>query len=263
MVSKSISVVFIDVLLKSGIRKKGDTFPRLGHSQSTGREAIAQKPTLAGELRPSYVVRQLDENLASDHGFAFTGDVGINTLWLFRYRRHHSSTVWSRNFATMGFGLPAALARAQLTGKPTVAVVGDGGMGMSMGAITPGCESPVLCVILNNRGLAAIRYEQEFFGWPEFESGFINPDFAALARARHWDGRKITTRQELQKAIDDFITCPAPMLLDVICTQNEPPMPALTPRPVRVVSALFAWARQGRKGLISARSVLKAVLTSR
>ena len=123
MVSKSISVVFIDVLLKSGIRKKGDTFPRLGHSQSTGREAIAQKPTLAGELRPSYVVRQLDENLASDHGFAFTGDVGINTLWLFRYRRHHSSTVWSRNFATMGFGLPAALARAQLTGKPTVAAV--------------------------------------------------------------------------------------------------------------------------------------------
>ena len=258
----SDSSTFVTALLNSGIRKTSDKLTKLSDTRRIWWDYAGQKSTLAGELRPSYVVRQLDENLPADHGFAFTGDVGINTLWLFRYRKHHASTIWSRNFATMGFGLPAALARVKFTGQPTVAVVGDGGMGMSMGAITPDCESPVLCVVLNNRGLAAIRYEQEIFGWPEFESGFINPDFAAFARSRSWDGRKVTTKQDLRKAINDFVVNPSPMLLDVVCTENEPPMPALTPKPVRVASALFAWARQGRKGLVSASTALSAMITS-
>ncbi|MBZ8176917.1 hypothetical protein GP475_03450 [Corynebacterium poyangense] len=256
----SDSSTFVTALLKSEIKKASDNSHQLSYMRSTWWDNAGQVDTLAGKLRPSYVVRQLDESLPADRGFAFTGDVGINTLWLFRFRKHHASTIWSRNFATMGFGLPAALARVKFTGQPTVAVVGDGGMGMSIGAITPDCESPVLCVVLNNRGLAAIRYEQEFFGWPEFESGYINPDFAAFARSRSWDGRTITTKQELRKAINDFVVEPSPMLLDVVCTENEPPMPALIPKPVRVASALFAWARQGRKGLVSARTALSAMI---
>lgn len=258
----SDSSTFIAALLNSGLPTQGSG-SQISCTHRMWWDDAAQKPTLAGKLRPSFVVRKLDENLPAELGFAFTGDVGINTLWLFRYRKHHSSTVWSRNFATMGFGLPAALARAKLTGRPTVAVVGDGGMGMSMGAITTDCDSPVLCVVLNNRGLAAIRYEQEILGWPEFESGFTNPDFAAFARSRSWDGRKVTTEQELRGALNDFIASPSPMLLDVVCTADEPPIPALTPKPVRVASALFAWARQGRKGLVSASTALKAIFASR
>lgn len=218
------------------------------------------KTTLYGRLRPSYVVKTLGRATQSRNDVVFTADVGINTLWLLRYLRRHERTQWTRNFATMGFGLPAAITRAEDTNLPTIAVIGDGGMGMSTSAFGLAKYAPVLCVVLNNDGLAAIRYEQEILGWPEFESGLFNPDFAALARAWGWSGRTVTTDTELNSSIHEFLKDPKPTILNVICTKHEPPMPALSPRGASIASAVFAWARQGRKGVVSAVTAMQALV---
>lgn len=224
--------------------------------------AAGRRPTLHGRLRPSYVVRQVDRVAARHEPVGFTADVGINTLWLLRFRRSHARTMWTRNFATMGFALPAAVARASRTGEPTVAVTGDGGMAMAMAGLGPhpGEDVPVLCVVLDNAGLAAIRYEQEIYGWPEYESGFTNPDFGAVGRAHGWHGRTARTPDELTRALEEFFTSPRPTVLNVVCTKDEPPMPALVPDKARVASATFAWARQGRRGLRSATTAVDGLL---
>lgn len=279
-------VVDIDVDLETLVTRRGSALSlqadaaavvtgleeRLGqgdpreHAVAVGHAAwwnsAGSRPTLHGRLRPSYVVRQTDRIAARHEPVGFTADVGINTLWLLRFRRSHARTVWTRNFATMGFALPAAVARAGRTGEPTVAVTGDGGMAMAMAGLhpCPGDDVPVLCVVLDNAGLAAIRYEQEIYGWPEYESGFANPDFAAVGRAHGWHGRTARTAEDLDAALEEFFASPRPTVLNVLCTKDEPPMPALVPDKARVASATFAWARQGKRGLRSATTAVNGLL---
>ncbi len=135
-------------------------------------------------------------------------------------------------------------------------------MGMSLNAIEQTCKSPVLCVVLNNRGLGAIRYEQEICGWPEFESGFKSMDFAKFADSHGWAGHKVSTQRELHDALDDFIHHPRPLLLDVWCTKDEPPMPALRPSLVGVASAILAWSKQGKRGYVSAKTAVQGLVSS-
>ena len=154
-------------------------------------------------------------------------------LFLLRYRRSHRDTLWTRNFATMGFALPAAVAAAAADGVPTIAVMGDGGMGMAMGglgALGHGAP-PVLAVVLDNGRLGAIRYEQELSGWPEFESGLTNGDLAGYARASGWHGVTIADTPSLEIAIDAFLTDRTPTVLHVLCTPDEAPVPAGLPTP--------------------------------
>lgn len=260
---QSSAHLFLDGLLER-IESVGRTPHSLPSDHAQSWESAAQRPTLFGSLRASYVVRELDR-AANRYGesVGFTSDVGINTLWLFRFRRRHAHTLWTRNFATMGFALPAAVSRARLTEEPTIAVTGDGGMAMAMAGLDPrpADDVPVLCVVLDNAGLAAIRYEQEIYGWPEYESGFVNPDFAAVAQAHGWHGVTARTAQDLADSIQEFFDSPRPTVLNVICAKDEPPMPALVPDPARVASAIFSWGRQGRRGLRSASTAMRGLMS--
>lgn len=221
--------------------------------------AAESTPTLRGELRPSFIIRVLDRCAEAHPGkVGWTADVGLNTLWLYRFRRSHRTTLWTGNFATMGFAMPAAVANSARWGCPTIAVTGDGGAAMMLPALGKlrGGEPPVLVVVLNNSGLGAIRYEQEIMGWPEYNSAFCASDFAQYAVASGWAGRRVTTAAELNSAVAEFFREPRPMLIDVVCSADEAPVPALLPSAPRVASMAFAWVRQGRKGWNSATATL-------
>ena len=225
------------------------------------KQALNGRPGVCGALRPSYVVGRLDHAARQLDRVRFTADVGLNTLFLLRYRRSHRDTLWTRNFATMGFALPAAVAAAAADGVPTIAVMGDGGMGMAMGglgALGHGAP-PVLAVVLDNGRLGAIRYEQELSGWPEFESGLTNGDLAGYARASGWHGVTIADTPSLEIAIDAFLTDRTPTVLHVLCTPDEAPVPAGLPNAAKTASMAYAWVRQGRTGARSALSTVKAV----
>lgn len=236
---------------------------RLGEPTSDPREldwrAAESTPTLRGELRPSFVIRVLDRCAEAYPGeVGWTADVGLNTLWLYRFRRSHRTTLWTGNFATMGFSVPAAVACAARRGCPAVAVTGDGGAGMMLPALSSlgGSNPPVLVVVLNNSGLGAIRYEQEIQGWPEYNSAFCDSDFARYAVASGWAGRRVTTDAGLEAAVAEFFRSPRPMLIDAVCSADEAPVPALLPSAPRVASMAFSWVRQGRKGWSSAGATL-------
>jgi thiamine pyrophosphate-dependent acetolactate synthase large subunit-like protein len=205
--------------------------------------AAESTPTLRGELRPSFVIRVLDRCAEAHPGkVGWTADVGLNTLWLYRFRRSHRTTMWTGNFATMGFAVPAAVANSAHWGCPTIAVTGDGGAAMMLPALGKlrGGEPPVLVVVLNNSGLGAIRYEQEIMGWPEYNSAFCDSDFAQYAVASGWAGRRVTTAAELNAAVAEFFREPRPMLIDAVCSADEAPVPALLPSAPRVASMAFA-----------------------
>lgn len=223
------------------------------------RTRAGQRVELRGELRPSYVISTLARRSTGDVPVTFTADVGLNTLWLFRYGPSHYRTIWTRNFATMGFALPAAIASSWLNPDGvSVAVVGDGGFAMTMTELQTAVRLglPVVVVILDNRGMRAIRYEQEIMGWPEHESSVWNGDFAQFAKALGADGAYVSDAGGLNEALDQAFRNRQPMVIHVVCSPDEPPMPAGPPRIWARASIIMSWIRQGRRGMLSARTTI-------
>jgi thiamine pyrophosphate-dependent acetolactate synthase large subunit-like protein len=223
------------------------------------RERAGKRVELRGELRPSYVIDKLAQLSTPDSPVTFTADVGLNTLWLFRYGPPHDRTLWTRNFATMGFALPAAMASGWLDPDTVaVAVVGDGGFAMTMTEIQTAVRLgvPVVVVILDNGRLGAIRYEQEIMGWPEHESSLWNGDFARFAEALGADGFAVSDADALTEALDQAVRKRRPAVIQVACSPDEPPMPAGRPQIWARASIIMSWIRQGRRGMRSARATI-------
>lgn len=223
------------------------------------RTRAGQRVELRGELRPSYVINTLAQLPTDELPVTFTADVGLNTLWLFRYGPSHDRTVWTRNFATMGFSLPAAIASGWLNPDAlSVAVVGDGGFTMTMTEIQTAVRLgvPIIVVILDNGRLGAIRYEQEIMGWPEHESSLWNDDFAQFAKALGADGVAVSDAPGLTEALDQAVQKRRPTVIHVTCSPDEPPMPAGRPQIWARASIIMAWIRQGRRGMLSARTTI-------
>jgi thiamine pyrophosphate-dependent acetolactate synthase large subunit-like protein len=223
------------------------------------RARAGQRVELRGELRPSYVINTLAQLPTGELPVTFTADVGLNTLWLFRYGPPHNRTIWTRNFATMGFGQPAAIASGWLDPDVVpVAVVGDGGFAMTMTEIQTAVRLgvPVIVVILDNGRLGAIRYEQEIMGWPEHGSSLWNGDFAQFAEALGADGFAVSDAPGLTEALDQAVRKRRPTVIHVACSRDEPPMPAGRPRIWARASVIMSWIRQGRRGMLSARTTI-------
>jgi thiamine pyrophosphate-dependent acetolactate synthase large subunit-like protein len=98
-------------------------------------------------------------------------DVGVNTLWVYRFVTSMSRSIWSAPFGTMGFAVPAAItvARNFTESRLVVAVAGDGGTSLTLSQIelSVGITTPVVFVVVNNSALAAIKFESEIMGWPD------------------------------------------------------------------------------------------------
>ncbi len=143
----------------------------------------------------------------------------------------------SGTLATMGPGVPYAIgAKFAHPDRPVIALVGDGAMQMNGLAelITiqryyqrwsdPRC---VICVLHNN-DLNQVTWELRAMGGvPKFEESQVLPDvdYAGIARSLGLGGIPVTDPDELGRAWDEALAADRPVLLDVHCDPNVPPIP--------------------------------------
>ena len=175
-------------------------------------------------------------------------DVGVTTLWVYRHLLGDHDFVWTSSFATMGFALPGAIAIAELeASRPVIAISGDGGMGITMAELASAVQRriPLVAIVFDNGKLAAIKYEQEVMGWPEYESSLFNCDFADYARACGARGIRIEDPARLAAGLREALTCGEPCVVDVVCDPHYMPAP---PRihPRQAAGYLLALARELR-----------------
>lgn len=162
-----------------------------------------------------------------------TVDVGVSTLWLFRYLTGaEHELVWTSSFATMGFAVPAAVALAQAGGTgPFVAWTGDGGIAITLAEFASAAQRqlPIVVVVINNGSMAAVKWELEVMGWPDLGSQVHDCDFARYARACGGRGQRVTQTEALPGALRDALTAAVaerrPVLVDVVCDPNYGPFP--------------------------------------
>ena len=127
-------------------------------------------------------------------------------------------------FSTMGFGPAAVIGVASAaTGRPAVALVGDGAFGSNPSVVATAVEMGIapLWVVMNNAAFGTIAgLQRKHYGSGygcEFEADghAYTPDFAAMAQACGADGVAIERADQLEPALRAALASGRPTVLDV------------------------------------------------
>ena len=166
--------------------------------------AAASRPRLAGPT-PQQIVHDVRQVMPEDGIVCL--DNGMYKIWFARnYRTHVANTLLLDNaLATMGAGLPAAIAVAILHPRRRVlAVCGDGGFMMNSQEMETAVRLRlnVVVLVLQDNAYGMIRWKQQADGFPDFGMTFGNPDFAAYARAHYAKGTQVETADGLVPALE-------------------------------------------------------------
>jgi acetolactate synthase-1/2/3 large subunit len=163
--------------------------------------------TLPGSIDMPAIIHTLQKHLPADA--ALTNGAGNFASWLHRFFRYHGlakghKTQLAPTNGAMGYGVPAGVAAAILTGRTAFTIAGDGDFLMNgqelSTAVMHGARSIVL--LLNNGSYGTIRMHQER-EYPARTSGsdLRNPDFCALAKAYGYTAECITQTSEFEPAL--------------------------------------------------------------
>ena len=135
-----------------------------------------------------------------------TTDAGNFAGWAgrgFRFRK--PGTFLGPTSGSMGYGLPAAIAASLVhRDRPVVALIGDGGMAMSMAEIETAVRehSRVIVLVFDNQRYGTIRMWQERRGTGQGVATELGPvDFAAIGRALGARGVRVERDAELEPAL--------------------------------------------------------------
>ncbi|HMA04425.1 MAG TPA: thiamine pyrophosphate-binding protein, partial [Methanomicrobiales archaeon] len=140
--------------------------PAAGARIAALKEAIrkrldAEADAKAIPVRPPFIMKVLSDTVPDDAVISI--DIGENGWWFGRnFRMKRQRFVMSGYLASMGFGLPGAIA-AKLAHpeKKVFCITGDGGFAMAMAELVTAVKYhlPMVVVVLNNRELGMIRVE--------------------------------------------------------------------------------------------------------
>ncbi|MEA2608831.1 MAG: acetolactate synthase large subunit [Chloroflexota bacterium] len=155
-------------------------------------------------VHPGRTVTTLRRVLPDDA--ILTTDAGNFAGWLgrgFRFRR--PGTFLGSTSGAMGYGLPAAITAALVhRDRAVVALVGDGGLGMTMAELETSVRvgARVVVVAFDNERYGTIRMWQERRGTGVGTATDLGPvDFAAIARACGARGVKVDRDAEFEPAL--------------------------------------------------------------
>lgn len=197
---------------------------KIGQWHSWMHDVYTKKHT--GVL-PSLMFHNLSKSAPSDTIWSI--DVGTSTAFGARFLTAKSSQKYTISawLGTMGCALPGAIAaKNDFPDRPVYAVAGDGATAMVMQdfATAVRYNLPMLYIVLNNKLLAFIEYEQQSAGQQNYGISLPEIDFAKVAQACGGIGERITTDEEFAAAIKKYRRPDKPVLLDVAVT-DEAPLP--------------------------------------
>ena len=169
-------------------------------------------------IRPQYIIKVLNDRIAKDAVISL--DVGENGWWFGRnfWMKQTQKMVMSGYLASMGAGLPGAMA-AQIAypGRQVVCITGDGGFSMVMGDFLTAVKYrlPIKVFILNNKQLGMIAQEQKVENYPNWQTDLYNCDFAEYARSCGGVGIRVADPKEMDSCAKEALSLKEPVIVDI------------------------------------------------
>ncbi len=205
-----------------------------------------------GAIHPQYLTQTISRHAAPDA--VFTADGGSPMVWSLRHiaATGQNRTVVSLTHGTMANAMPQALgAKAAFPDRQVIALSGDGGLAMLLGDLLTAVQEklPIKVVVFNNGALDFVEIEQKVEGLLDAYTELVNPDFARVAEAIGFSGRRVERAEDLEAAVQAWLQEPGPALLDVVTDRYELVMPpAVKPGQVAGMALYSAKAVLGGRG---------------
>jgi acetolactate synthase-1/2/3 large subunit len=172
----------------------------------------------AAPLSPAEVVRALRD--VAPANTLLIPDAGNPGVWSFLWEiTEPNSYIKPVGFGNMGFALPSAIAAATIDpGRPVLALIGDGSLGMTAGDLETLARvgGRVCIVVLNDSSYGNIRQEQELhFNGRTIGVDFGEVDFGMVARGMGLEGEVVPDLATLVKRVGEVLRGDRPAVLDV------------------------------------------------
>ena len=169
-------------------------------------------------IRPQYIIKVLNKKIADDAIISL--DVGENCWWFGRnfMMKKTQKMVMSGTLATMGFGLPGAMAAAlAYPNRQIVCLTGDGGLTMVLGDFLTALkyQLPVKVFVMNNKHLGMIMQEQKVEGYQGWQTDLYDYNFADFAEHSGGVGIKVSEPNELEGAVEKALSANKPTIVDI------------------------------------------------
>lgn len=184
-------------------------------------------------MTPRNAILTLNKHLTENTPVAT--DVGQHQMWAaqnlnFRRSRRFIS---SGGLGTMGFGMGAAIGASIASGERAVLVTGDGSFGMCLNELATAVsyKTPLVILLLNNGVLGMVRQWQTLFFDRHYSNTVLDrkTDFVKLAKAFGADGERVTTPEELDRALNTAFNTDGPYLVECMIDKDEFVLPMLPP----------------------------------
>jgi pyruvate dehydrogenase (quinone) len=193
--------------------------------------------TDANPLNPQRVFWELSPRLPDN--CILTTDSGSAATWFARDLRVRSGMMASvsGNLASMGCGVPYAVAaKFAYPDRPVIALVGDGAMQMNGNNVLitvakywrQWTDPRLIVLVLNNRDLNFVTWEQRQTGMPKNESSQPMPEFsyAQYAESLGLKGITLDNPDGVASAWDEALQADRPVVIDAL---TDPDVPAALP----------------------------------
>ena len=177
---------------------------------------------LPGSIDMPAIIHTLRQHLPEDA--VLTNGAGNFASWLHRFFPypglvHGHKTQLAPTNGAMGYGVPAGIAAALLTGRTAFTIAGDGDFLMNgqelATAVQHGGKSIIL--LLNNGTFGTIRMHQEReYPARVVASDLKNPDFCALAKAYGYGAERVTETEGFEPALLRALASETGTLIEVM-----------------------------------------------
>ncbi|NLK62131.1 MAG: biosynthetic-type acetolactate synthase large subunit [Fusobacteria bacterium] len=185
-------------------------------------------------IKPQQIIETISK--ITDGKAVIITDVGQHQMWTAQFYDFNiaGSLCTSGGAGTMGYGLPAALgAKVGRPNEPVIAIVGDGGIQMTIQELMTlhHYNIGVKIVLVNNSYLGMVRQWQEIFHNRRYSSVDlnINPNFMKLADAYGIKGVKIENPNNLESILKENIESDEPVLIECVVAKEENVLPMVPP----------------------------------
>ena len=183
----------------------------VGHFRDT-----KEYPIEDGKVDPRDVVTTLDETVPTTISL-LTGSGATGGFSNMLFTKSRPLVMASGFFGCIGQMMPAAMGAVVASGnKPHVLVDGDASVMMHLAEFDTMVryKMPLLIVVLNNESLGSEYYKLDAHGMDKQLSCITTPDLGKVAQAFGGKGVMATSIEAVQKAAQEWVANPCPMIID-------------------------------------------------
>jgi len=175
-------------------------------------------------MKPQKILSDVRKVMGPDD--ILVSDVGAHKMWIARHYDCYkpNTCIISNGFATMGIGVPGAIAAKLINpDKKVLTITGDGGFMMNCQEIETAVRigTPFVTLIFNDSNYGLIKWKQLDQYGKSCYVDFSNPDFVKLAESMNAKGYRIEKAEDLIPTLEEAFKQTVPAIIDCQVDYDE------------------------------------------